>query len=580
MTAPEPALTPPAQLPKRQQRGGSRGATIAVGALICGYLAATGAVASQLGVHAEEIAGVLPVSVVRVYPDVVERPPEAASGLVAARWMPVWAWRSTGTSLPLMVDGHIGAVAFWPAWLVAHLHPIWGPRGLSLAMGLATLLLLWRLGRQLQGSAAGVATVALAATSPLLVFLQAWIHPDETWSFLGFLVALALWPRFVATGRWRWLVLAAAAVGLAVAAKNTALWTLAAIAVAARLTGWWPTLRASQWVAATAAFLLPLVPQLAFLALSPELQSVDRRLEVIASPWRLLDPQRLAFFAEHFAASFVSVGSYFGAMIDGRTAHPWAPLPGAPLLFGLTLIAAVIDAWRATPRPAPARLLAMGLVLLLVQYVAFYYEGMSLFALTIPWVYLVLGRLVARLWAGSGSSSSPPRRVLARSVLVLGSAWWLLHQGVQVARFVDASRHPDAAMFSLATSRAVVTDWVAAGVTRPWTTTYGVVGVPELLSGGTVRPMHAFPVFHHFGVEDRFAEAWRHVLAEMGPGSHDLLIDPAPSPLDVSPLRDGAAIAAHLPAAIAAARGSVRVHRSYALPDGREGLRWLKVQLP
>lgn len=569
---------PSSPRPSHRLRG--RRAWLAFAALVIVYLASVLPPTLSLGTNVEEIAGLLSTTPLREYVDAQVSATEPSGGgpsLRESRWMPVWSVvYGDGTELPLMVDGHIGAVPFWPYRPLLALGGITAARMMSVVLGVGILLAVLLLGARLRDERVGWLAVVLLATTPLFVFLQAWVHPDETWSYAGYLFGLLAYLRWRERGGLHLLLTAAFLFGLGVAAKNTASWNFLALAATAYLLDLMPRLSWRRWGLAAAAFLLPLVPQLAFVALS-QASSLTRRTSQIAAPWDFFDRERLAFFAGHFTESFGGLGTALGTFVDGDAWNTWGPVPGAGMLFLLATVG-VFLASLTRRTPLPARVLGCGLGLVVLEYVAFYYVGMSVFALVTPWVPLAVALISVAAWDAAGRRRPAVRRV-GRIAIAVVCAVLLGNNISQTVRYVLATTRPAYSVFDRGAQEALARDLAEAGVAHPWTTTYGIVGVLELLTDDAVRPVHAFPVFHELWPQG-YRAVWDVVLDRMGPGAHQVVLSHDPSQLDVNPCKGAEGIETELAPAVAARGGSVRAVRDYRLPTGEVGLAWVEVTLP
>lgn len=554
---------------------GARRAVLALAAAL--FLAGVIVPVLRVGGNVEELAGLLDRDPQREYVDIRQggTTDGASWQLRESRWMPVFTIVAPGDhQLPLMVDAHIGAVAFWPHRPLLAAGGLIGARALSVALGLALLAALFALTRRLRDERTALLAVLLTATLPTFVFLHAWVHPEETWTFLApILAALCLLRRSDGAGV-RWTLLAALLLGFAVASKNTAVWTVLALGAAAFLLDRIPRLSLLGWVASAALFLLPLVPQLVFAALAPEGASIERRNSTISGPWDLLDPERLRFFANHFLESFGGLGSYMGDFLDGGTGPRWDAIPGAGVLYAAgTLGVGVASARRGTP--GLIRFAGLAIALLIAQYVAFYYVGMTIFGLVTPFVPLATA--LAAAWAWDAAAHRRPLRWAVGAAVAL----LLVNNVSQTARYAVASMHTDYTIFDRPAQEALARDLDAAGVNEPWTTTYGIVGVLELLTDDRVSPRHGFPVFvETLERGGTYEDAWSTLFDRMAPGTHHIIVTPRPSELDVNPLQEGSRIAGSLPE-IARKRGiSLRLVKEYPLQSGATGFQWMELSIP
>jgi hypothetical protein len=551
-------------------------------AIAATYLALVLPLTFRTGANLEEVAGLVPVQPLRHYPRAAADTPRA-TGLRLSDDLPVFGYaRPSGAFAPLMVDGHVGALPFAPLRLALALGGLTAARLVLVLAGLVVLALLGLVATRLFGEAAGWLAAALAALWPMFVFLHHWARIDEQGSFAFPLAALFCLIEHRRRGRLRWFLGGAALFGLGIAAKNTVLWTLSATALAALVFRALPRVRARDWAAAALLLALPLAPQVLFLFRAPSGNALASRVARIPMPWHAFTPQRLAHFAVEFVQSNGAIGGALADYIEGhepRGSFAGAAAGAAILLCVLAAVARA--ALRGTPRPA--RAFGLGLALLLVQYVAFYYtSGPSFFILPMPWVILALaGTLAAAAHAARG------RRALRPAAILVGG-WLALHQGWQTLRLERAAAHPDALIFHLQAQRQLADELVRAPGPPPWTMSYAIIGVLETLTGGRVQPEHAFPIFAEGCARseqrlkdevDVAGEAWRSVFARMGPGRHRLVLELRATPVEISPCRDGQGIAEAFVPSLAAAGGRMQALAELG-PGGRPLARLVELELP
>lgn len=565
-------------LPLRSRRG-----ALVFAALAAAHLLVVATVGSRAGTHVEELAGLMQWVPERLGPGAAAPVPEAEiPALRRSLYLPVWSvqW-SGGRMTPLMIDGHQGAVSYLAHRPLANRVDLMAARALSWLFGLVLIAGLQVLGSATGGHRAGWFAAALAATSPQLVFMQHWARPDEQLALGMPLLAVLGLIAHRGRGGGRYLVLAGLAFGLALAAKNTALWTLTATALACWIFDLWPRASLRTWALALWVGALPLLPQLAFVSggQGAEAEAFWVRVATLPNPLHALAPERLRFFAEHFATSFGGAGSYVGAMVQGIPSEiSWPSLAAGGALL-LLFFAAVGRSLARTAAPVE-RALGLGLGALLLQYVGIYYVGMSLFGLLAVWVPLAGGLGLARWWprAGDGVGARGGVAVVAL-VGVLGVQLW------QDAVLVQAYGRPGHAMHNLRVQQQLAADLQREGVDRVWTTTYADAGVLEQLSDGRVRGVNLFAAFWHVtssGPETRdlYTRAWQVALADMPAGEHRAVLVPRPAEVEVSPCQEGAWIAEQLEPAVRAMGGQVKPWRSWQDARGLEVFRGVKVTLP
>ena len=540
------------------QLDGGRGRRAALIALCLLFAAVVLPLNLGLGANAEEVVGLLDRAPQRLYPAADAPPPserDGAAGLRTSNQLPVFGTvDADGSYLPLMVDSHVGALSFYLARPLARLGGLTGARLHSTALAILAILLIYLVGARLGGARVAILAALLAATSSQLAVVYAFLRPDEQLDALATLAAILALIRHHESGRARWLYLGAGLFGVAVAAKNTALWTLFAALVASGCFRLLPRANWRQWLGGGAAFLAPLAPQLLYLLAREESAAMSARLSMVARPWESLSPQGLWFQVDHFADSVGHSGTLIGGHIAGQP-DAGALIPGVGLLMFAGILVAIAAAF-SRASTVGVRAFAAGLGILLLEYVTFYYRGLSLFLLLAPWLPIALAVAGVGLWSTARGLVKPGLRRTASVALVLVTLVVLVNNAVEVMRLHSAVAAPGASLFDRRAQEEVTAHLVDAGIERPYVTTYGAIGVFELLSRGELEPIHLFPYFAAVadGDEPDYDQAWRAILDRLGPGRHVFVLAPNPSTLDTSPCRRGELIASRL-APVAAASG-------------------------
>ncbi len=564
--------------------GSARGRTAALTALVVLFLAAAVPVGRSLGANAEEVVGLLYHAPERLYPADVQVPESERAGgpglRTSDKW-PVWGLVDHDREFhPLMIDSHVGAISFYPARWLAALGGLSAARLQSNLLGVLAILAIYFLAARIAGARIAMLAAVCAATSAQFAVLHALLRPDVQLSGLAAVAAVLAWCRFAERGTTRWLVAGAALFGLAVAAKNTALWTLVAAAGAA---GWFrliPRARPGQWALAAAAFLIPLLPEIGYLLLRDPSRALGSRVGMIPAPWHSLAPAWLAGQLQHFAETLGHSGTAFGGLFSG---HPdQAPLfyGAGYLLLGAVLLAIAAAFSRAAT--VPVRAFAAGLGILLLEHLTFYYRGRSFFLLLAPWIPIGVALAASGLWSSARELARPAIRRVATGLLVAAGLLILANNGIELLRLRAAAARPGAALFDRGVQQAAADYLVDHQIERPYVTTYGGTGVFELLSDGAVRPRYLFPFFAEVdrgGPED-YRAAWGRILADLPPGIHVVVLVPNPSPVDTSPCQHGEWIASELGPAVEAVGGSANTRASYRSADGQPILDIVEVWLP
>lgn len=551
--------------------------------LLAAYLWGVLPLTFGLGTHLEETAGLLTVQPDRLADAQV---PVASGGLHASRWMPVWTWRrGPADALPLMVDGHIGGLPFWPYRALTQTWGLLAARLVGVATGVLLLVGMIRAGALLGWAAAGWVAAWVAATSPQFALMLHWARPDEQFSFgLPLAIGLAL-HRWHQTAHLRWWWLSALCTGLLMAAKSTGVWTVFVAVTAMVAFRLEPRVRLRDYVGAALVAALPLLPHLAFIWFGRDARALDVRfasMPLVAEVWTRA---RLAFFAGHFATSFGGAGSYLSAYFHGH--HPAAAAWPAVLAAALPGAAIVVCGLLAlSRRVAPAvRAFGFGLLALTLLYTTLYYLAMSMFGLLTVWVPLATGVALAWGWQQAGEGGLTRWRRMLRVALAAALLATCGHGCLELSRLHAAVRTPQTFTFSRQLQQQVATDLEQAGVARPWTMTYNIVGVLEVLSRGHVRPRHAFESYVLAVDEDTegaYARAWRKVLTQMQQrgATHDLLLEVAAGPLDVSPLRHPEWMPTQLIPAAQRVGARLETVRTWRTAQGVPVLQWVKVRWP
>lgn len=514
-----------------------------------------------LGANCEEVVGLIDVAPERLYPPGEEIPESenTKEGFRSSNELPVWGYREQdGTYWPLMIDGHVGALSFYGARLLYDVGGLHAARAQSAVLAVAALLLIFAFARRVGGERVGIVAVLLAGTSPHLVFIFSMVRPDEQLHSFAHLAAVLCAMTFALSGRSRWLYATALLFGLGLAAKNTALWTLVAVVVTAACFRIVPRARSRDWGIAAALFLLPLIPQILYLALGDSSGAMEQRLAMVASPWTSLSPSGLSSSIATFAAAVGHGGTLVGGHIAGLP-NQTPPLPGVGyLLFAGTLVA-VLGAFLVSA-PRAVRAFGAGFGLLLLQHLAFYYRGESYFELLAPWIPIALAIAGLGLWkAATSLRREAVRRPAQALVIALGLAVFA-NNGAELARYHEALASPQPSMFELRLQE-LVADYLEDDEIDPiYTTTYGVIGVYEMYTHGRVRAVHLFPYFRAVadGGPAEYVTQWISILGRLGPGVHYILLSPNPSRVDTSPCRDGNLIANQLWPAVWLLRGQAR----------------------
>lgn len=324
-----------------------------------------------------------------------------------------------GHDWPLMQESHVGPTAIY---LLTASFKLFGAslitlRATFLALGVVTLLLLWRLGRRWFGEPTAAVAVLLCATSPAFLW---WSRSGGKWHLHLLAIAIAAvlsldsWWRF---RRPRHLIAAAGLIGLGITSKILFLWLLPPLAIAALLGPGLRALRvrvreAPPWVfpAAAAAFLLGLAPMLVHLQASGDL------VHKLLHNWRrteLFGHDNFAFFAN---LRFQAVE--FSRVFSGSTLYLGEPSPLLPLGAAALWGALLFTSWRVFAlhvSARSARLLTLLLVMLVLPLstVSFtHIGGMYLFVI-VPFGWLLVTSALTDIHSVARRYVSPTMTVAA-----------------------------------------------------------------------------------------------------------------------------------------------------------------------
>jgi len=515
-----------------------------------------------IGANAEEAVGLIDVAPERLYPPGVDVPSSergGAAGLRTSNELPVWGYqREDGSYLPLMIDGHVGALPFYIPRFLARSGGIYAARLHSTVLAAVAILLIFSLARRLGGDRVGIVAALLAGTSPHLLFVFSMVRPDEQLHSFAHLAALLALIGFAANRRTRWLYLACFLLGLGIAAKNTALWALVALVIAGLCFRLVPRLRPRDWAIGAGLFLLPLVPQLLYLVLSDSAGAMSSRAAMVSAPWESLAPSGLAASVSTFASSVGHGGTLVGGYIAGTPGG--APvLPGVGYLLFTALLVVVAGTF-ALRNSVKVRAFGAGLGLLLLQHLAFYYRGEAYFELLAPWIPIAVALAGLGLWEAAGRLSASGLRASGRALVVAAGLLIFANNGLEIRRYHVAASNPQPAMFNGAAQLFIADILMLTGIERPYVTTYGQIGVYELHTHGRVRPRHLFPYFQPVadGGAAEYRAAWVAILRRLGPGHHVFVLSANSSPVETSPCVHGEQIARQLWPAVRLLGGRMR----------------------
>lgn len=488
--------------------------------------------------------------------------PEAAlasreGGLVATPTplLPVWGYETAeGGYHPIMVDGHIGAIVYYPTRWVVALGGLVAGRLFALLTGVTLVVAVWLVSNRLFAWPAAPIAAFFVATQPLVLTLFGWTHVEEQVMLLLPVLALFFALEHERT-QARWCVPAAAiAAGLGAAGKNSAAWHLIAALLALAIFRQRPRATAKQWLLAGALFALPLVPQLVYACSQGSSGAMSERWAQVMSH-SLLDPSRLVFFYDIFRTNFAHAGTALTELSQGRAPPPASDLPSLLLVAAVLVAALVVPFVRRAG--LPARMYGTGLLLLFLLYIALYHNDPGQFFIPVlPWVAIAVGVVGTSLSTAAGRLGGQ-RAWYGRAPLAAAAVALFSLNLLEAKKLYQVLTNRTSSMFSLSAQEGLVHELIEKGVESPWVVTYSEAGVYDILSRGRVHPRLAYPIFSEACSapatrEAPYRPAWELVLDRME-GAHEHLVLPAnPAMLEMSPCAGGPSVRADLEAAVEA----------------------------
>lgn len=472
--------------------------------------------------------------------------------------LPVWGYETAnGGYLPIMVDGHIGAIVYYPTRWVVALGGMLAGRLFAFFGGLALVVAVWLVSSRLFAWPAAPLAAFFVATQPMVLTLFGWTHVEEHALVLLPVLALFFALEHERTQSWWWMPLAALTAGLGAAGKNSAAWHLIAALVTLVIFRRRPRATIKQWLSAVGLFSLPLIPQLAY-ATSGQGSSgamAERWQQVLSHS--LFDWHRLVFFHDIFRTNFAHAGTALSELSQGRMPPPASDLPS------LLLLIAVLGACLALPffRPAALgpRMFGTGLLLLFVQYIALYHDDPGQFFLPVlPWVAMAVAVM------GTGLSAASARLGRWAPLPLVAAALTLVSMNLlEVQKLYRVLTNPASSMFSRSAQEGLVEHLVKNGIESPWVITYSEAAVYDVASRGRVRPRLAYPLFRDACTDSAtrdapYRAAWELVLDRMQAGPEYLVLPTKPSMLEMSPCAGGPSMRAELEAVVEARGRALR----------------------
>lgn len=433
----------------------------------------------------------------------------------------VQAFRAAGVQvgplfLPLMVQDYIGALNVYLALPLLAAFGVTTPalRLLGVLCGLATLLLVCALGRELAGrQARGPELVQAGWTGEIAALLLA-VNPTFLfWSRQGIFVTnivatlavAAVWAalRWQRTGRPGYLYGLALLAGLGLWSKLLFLWVLGAlagVAVVAWLAGRrrgqpvFPATRPRQMAVAALLFLLALAPLLLF-----NQQTSGTVQTLFGNLGQSYYGVENAAFLDNLAVRLGQVGTLLTGnhlwYLGDSFANGWARWLFAGLL--LTALGLAARDWRSGRQRAslPILLGALLFVLLLTLQSSFTVSDLFIthFAIIQPFVMLLAALAVDVILLAAGDATWPAglRRGLA-ALAIAGLLLWLGADAANSARYHQAlARSGGLASHSDAIER--LAQWLdQRAVGQPLALDWGIDAQVRYLTANRVQPLEIF----------------------------------------------------------------------------------------
>lgn len=482
------------------------------------YLVLVLSVALRVGANYEEVVPyVLSPLDIRGAPAVDDG--SSAPRFVMSNWLPRLAFEpADGVRLPLLNQLYMtDHLSYGGVGLAATgIDPLLAARLWHAMFGIALLWLLWDVVRLLGMSPrAALIAAAIAATSLHVTTMYAPARFDE--SLASFCTVAVLWAalRYSRDHRERWIWTGAIAFAFGVSGKVTALWPLAGLALAGWLAGWRPPPWRALVIPALAVAPL-FAPMIGFAIAGPAAGGeVDRRLQFLTN---LFSSNAIPGTTANLIDYIGSWGSLVSVMIRGSHARPANMLGQALTAATLTWLIVRASLRGAVPRRArlETHMLAfLGVVFILVAM--FFRERRDYqFSLVVPLYAVAMAGFLD--WVG--------RRVFDRALPVWAAGVALCAVPVGLNLWEQRALHDDLAraanaMVDLGAQRASALWLAERGARNPIVVTFYAVGTYELLSGGAVRPVYAYPMLRLSkggGEQPDPVAVWRTLLSEPAQG--------------------------------------------------------------
>jgi hypothetical protein len=416
-----------------------------------------------------------------------------------------------GRAFPILIAPYFAGYFYWPAALLAPLHhdEAFALRALGMLLGVASILVTFRVVRRFAGVGAAVLAALATAVMPCFLLVHATLEHFETLPWVWLMIAVDLFagcpglaPRSRADAPitpstrdplpTRRLVLAAFVLGLTIAANAKSVIVIAALAaLALRLGVPLRRIRLGQWARMLAVLLVPLLPMIA-LSFAPEVGYSDKG----TGWWRtlfahLLDPSWLWSSLKALIFLWADIATYFGHLVVAPPLQvPALILASAALLFVLADTARTLIRGKGCPVTA-----AMGLCLLVyLGMVTLLYDHFPSNFTPLHTVYAVslamAAARLARVAVDRLQAAWPAVLVGALALLPFASSSASMIRAMGDVR-VHTNTHAERALLVELEAHAA-----KEGEGTPiFTADVMMAGVIDSLSGGRIRTMRAHDFF-------------------------------------------------------------------------------------
>ena len=504
------------------------------------------------GFHLENVAGLVPAPIDRsLETNEFTGQQLNPNSLYSSKYQPVWGYLDGDKRFwPILVDGHIGALSFYPFRLLNEVAGLFAVQFVCILLGLFTLSSIYLIARNLVSRKLALVALLLAATSPPLLLLHSSMRIDGLFATLGLLAGTLCFQGYRRRKTFGWIFFSALFYGCSIAAKNTASWFCLGIIITLVLFRYRLALSPKRWLLVLLAGIFPLLPQLLFLILQPENSAFSNRVPSLSYALHLLSPERISFFCRHFVETFGYQSTYLlSDHSSGESGNHPVTILGT-LTGVVQFVLLIIGIWGALTQKTnlTCRLFASVLGLFLLGHLGFYYMSQHCFQLVTPFVpvVVVLGfhYTVEKFSVVHGS------RKRAFSLLLVGGFTALfVFQNITETVLWARSYPVEFPALSQNTQISLSDELIGRNISYPWVTTYTLEGVLETLSENRIQPKNLHSRFWKGHCRSRPPESavadWVDVFLRAPPGTYFIVFSPNAHFVEISPcktpstIRDG-----------------------------------------